>query len=103
MLLAALGFWLAGVESPSTVWNRPGLPLDPAGRDVATDDDLPSAVPYSGPRVELRPVGHDTPDPDSDAAAGDAAAGFGQGMMGRGHLRSLVDEAILLPPQGSGR
>lgn len=84
VLLGALGFWLAGRGGGPSVWDRPPTAVAPS--------EL-RAVPYAGPRLQLRPVGFDR------EAGGSAENGVGPGMMGRGQLRTLVDDALLLPPQ----
>lgn len=85
VLLGALGVWLAGFGRGSSVWDRPA---------TAVPSDGLRAVPWSGPRLQLRPVWFGPP------AGGSAENGFGPGMMGRGQLRTLVDEELPpLPPR----
>jgi hypothetical protein len=49
-------------------------------------------VPWSGQRVDWQLLGDEQP------AAG--VEGWGSGLMGRHRLRALVDDGIVLPPQG---
>jgi hypothetical protein len=77
--LVAFGFWLGHGGEP-TVFDRPALRATPAAVQA------PIVVPYSGPRVELVPLG-------TDGIQGGEPAG----MMARSRLHDLVDEDIVLP------
>ena len=85
LLLGAIGFWLAAERPAPSVWNRPATALPV--------HDL-RAVPYAGPRLQLRPIGL-----DRRRAPDGTEQGFGQCMMGRESLRTLVDEQFPLLPQ----
>ncbi|MCB9877198.1 MAG: hypothetical protein H6835_06295 [Planctomycetes bacterium] len=87
MLLAAIGFWAFGFwlghgGERDSIWSRQPL--------QATSTGPLRAVPYAGPRFELLPVGLPIDD------QGSAESGVGPGMMGRGRLRTPIDEQ--LPP-----
>jgi hypothetical protein len=86
VLLVGFGFWL-GRGGESSIFDRPPLATPAAFDGPAT------VVPYSGPRVTLRPLGN-------EAVEGEPGAdldGRRAGMMARDRLRDLVDEKMVLP------
>lgn len=77
-----VGWWVVRPAAGPALLRRAPIAM-PVG------DPGPSVVvPYAGPRVPLRLLGHE---PGSGSAQG-------PGMMGRLRLRSLVEEAEDLPP-----
>lgn len=82
VLSCLVGFWVVRPEAGPALLRRAPIAM-PVG------DPGPSVVvPYAGPRVPLRLLGHE---PGSGSAQG-------PGMMGRLRLRSLVEETDDLPP-----
>lgn len=79
----AFGFWLGDGSGRDSIWNR--QPVQASG------DGPLRALPYAGPRVELLPVGLPIDD------VGGAENGVGPGMMGRGRLRTQIDDEFTLP------
>lgn len=79
----AFGFWLDDGSGRDSIWNR--QPVQASG------DGPLRALPYAGPRVELLPVGLPIDD------VGGAENGVGPGMMGRGRLRTQIDDEFTLP------
>ncbi len=90
-VLLAVGFWWAGDVGDGGMPRRTPI-ATPAALEPA------KVVPWSGPRVLLRPLGDDRAFRSDDA-------GDGSGMLGRDRLRLLVDESdqgLVLPPRQTG-
>jgi hypothetical protein len=89
--LLAVGFWWGFDVGDDGVYRRMPIAL-PAVLEPA------KVVPWSGPRVVLRPL-------SDDRAFGADDASDGSGMLGRDRLRLLVDESdqgLVLPPRQPG-
>jgi len=83
--LFLFGWWLVDAGTAPSLLYRPSL----GGTNVA---GAGKAVPYSGDRVQLQPLGEESM-PDEADAQGAA----GRGMMGRMSLRTLEDGDLVVP------